>query len=160
LGEIQKIENHLILDVIKWLKSDNDYVIVFILNIVKMFNRLETKEVLLTLLHHPNEKVRIKTIEVLTHFEVYESKYILKSKFEELTLSEKIASFNLLDKVASVEDSTFIVNYTTHQNFEIKHKSLSILKKIDKPFYDKLEKESEDEDYNRIINFLDYSYGA
>ena len=160
LGEIQKIENHLILDVSKWLTSENDFVIIFILNIVKMFNRLETKEILLTLLHHKNEDVRIKAIETLAHFEVVESKYILKSKFAELTLSEKITSFNLLDKVAASEDSTFIVTYTTHENFEIKHKALSILKKIDRPFYDKLEKESEDEDYNRIINFLDYSYGT
>lgn len=159
LGEIQKIENHLILDVSKWLTSDNDYVIIFILNIVKMFNRLETKEILLTLLHHKNVNVRLKAIETLTHFEVAESKYILKSKFAELTLREKVASFDLLAKVASIEDSTFIINYTTDENFEIKHKSLSILKRVDKNLYDKLEKKSEDEDYNKIINFLDYSYG-
>lgn len=159
LGEIEKIENHLILDVSKWLTSENDFVITFILNIVKMFNRLETKEILLTLLHHNNVDVRLKAIETLSHFEVVESKYILKSKFADLTLAEKIASFELLEKVASSEDSTFIINYTTHENFEIKRKALSILKNIDKNLYDKLEKESEDEDYNKIIHFLDYSYG-
>ena len=159
LGEIQKIENHLILDVSKWLTSDNDYVIIFILNIVKMFNRLETKEILLTLLHHKNINVRIKAIETLTHFEVVESKYILKSKFTELSLPEKIASFDLFAKVATIEDNTFIINYITHENFEIKHKALLILKAIDKNLYDKLEKKSENEDYNKIINFLDYSYG-
>lgn len=160
LGEIQKIENHLILDVSRWLKSENDYVIIFILNIVKMFNRLETKEILLTLLHHKNVNVRLKAIETLAHFEVIESKVILKSKFGELTLAEKIASFKLLEKVASIEDSNFVINFTTHQNFEIKHKSLAILKRINQSLYDKLEKISEDEDYNKIINFLDYSYGV
>lgn len=159
LGEIEKIENHLILDVSRWLTSDNDFVIIFILNIVKMFNRLETKEILLTLLHHKNVDVRLKAIETLTHFEVNESKFILKSKFADLTLAEKIASFVLLEKVASEEDSTFVVNYTTHEIFEIKRKALSILKRVDQSLYNKLEKKSEDEDYNKIINFLDYSYG-
>lgn len=160
LGEIQKIENHLIVDVSKWLTSENDYVIIFILNIVKMFNRLETKEILLTLLHHKNVNVRLKAIDTLTHFEVLEAKYILKSKFSELSLAEKIASFDLFEKVCDLEDNTFIINFTTNDNFEIKNKALSILKKIDKPLYDKLEKESEDEDYNRIINFLECSYGT
>ncbi|PQJ78023.1 hypothetical protein [Polaribacter porphyrae] len=159
LGEIEKIENHLILDVSKWLVSDNDYVIIFILNIVKMFNRMETKEILLTLLHHKSKDVRLKAIETVTHFEVLEAKYILKSKFTNMSLKEKIASFLLLEKVASDEDNIFIINYTNHENFEIKHKALSILKRIDKNMYDALEKKSEDEDYNRIINFLDYSYG-
>jgi hypothetical protein len=159
LGEVQKIENHLILDVSKWLSSENDYVVTFILNIVKMFNRLETKEILLTLLHHKNIDVRLKTIEILTHFEVTEAKYILKSKFLNLTLKEKIASFELLEKVASTEDVTFILNYTTDDNFEIKHKALSTLKRIDGNLYNKLEKKSDDEAYNRIIKFIDYSYG-
>lgn len=159
LGEIQKIEDHLILDVSKWLTSENDFVISFILNIVKMFNRLETKEILLTLLHHKNVEVRLKTIEILNHFEVTESKYILKSKYAELTSAEKIASLELLEKLATSEDSPFILNHITDDNFEIKRKALSILKRIDKTSYDNLEKESEDEDYNKIINFLDYSYG-
>jgi hypothetical protein len=160
LGEIQKIENHLILDVSKWLTSENDFVIIFILNIVKMFNRLETKEILLTLLHHKNVEVRLKAIETLSHFEVVESKYILKSKFAELTLAEQIASFKLIEKVGSSEDSPFILNYINDDNFETKHKALLILKNIDKTLYDELEKESEDEDYNKIINFLDVSYGV
>lgn len=160
LGEIQRIENHLILDVSKWLTSENHYVVIFILSIVKMFNRLETKEILLSLLHHQNESVRIKAIEILTHFEVVETKYILKSKFTELSLLEKIASFELLDKVGGLEDSMFVINYINNDNFEIKHKALAVLKKIDINLFDKLEKESEDENYNRIINFLNYSYGS
>ncbi|MBU3010055.1 hypothetical protein KO506_01400 [Polaribacter vadi] len=160
LGEIQKIENHLIIDVSKWLISDNDFVIIFILNVVKMFNRLETKEILLSLLHHGNIEVRLKAIETLIHFEVAESKYILKSKFKELTLSEKKATFKLLNKVATTEDVPFILSNVKNENFEIKHAALLILKRIDVVAYNKLEKVSEeDEDYTKIVNFLDVSYG-
>ena len=77
-----------------------------------------------------------------------------------MTLPEKIASFNLIEKVATIDDSAFIINHTNNENFEIKHKALSILKNVDKNLYDKLEKKSEDEDYNKIINYLDLSYGV
>ena len=160
LREIQKIENHSIIDVSRWLKSKNDFVIIFILNIVQMFNRMETKEILLTLLHHSNAEVRLKAINVLTHFEVTEAKYILKSKFADLTITEKIETFKLLDLVGTEEDSPFVLNFISHANFEIKRKALSVLIKINKTIYDKLEKKSEDKDYNEIINYLDYGYGC
>lgn len=159
LGEMQKIENHEILDLKEWLKSKNDYVVIFILRVVKLFNRLETKEVLLSLIDHSNIEVRLKVIEVLTHFEVIEAKEILKNKIDELSLKEKIAFFKLLTKTATKEDSLLVVDYINHENFELKYKTLRVLKTIDKNLYAKLEKTSDDESYNKIIHFLDYSYG-
>jgi hypothetical protein len=140
LGEIKKFENHEILDVTKWLKSDNWYVVILMLNIVKLFNRLETKDVLLELLEHSNLEVRIKTIEILTYFEVAEAKQILKNKVEELSLKEKNGLFELLEKTATKEDSVFVIDYIDSENFEIKHKALIILKTVDENLYDKLEK--------------------
>lgn len=159
LGEIEKFENQHILDVSKWLKSENDYVIIFILNIVKQFNKLETKDILLDLLHHTNIEIRLKTIEIVTYFEIPEAKEILKNKFLTLTLKEKTALFTLLEKVATKEDSLFVMNHINDNNYEIKYKALTTLKKFDKKLYDKLEKKSEDDSYNEIIHFLDISYG-
>lgn len=159
LGEVEKIENHEILDVVKWLKSENDYVVIFMIRVVQFFNRLETKEVLLDLIHHKNIEVRLKIIDILTHFEVHEAKEILKNKIEELSIKEKIAFFKLLEKIATKEDSLLVLDYINHENFELKYKALRILKKIDENLYNKLEKTSDDESYNKIIHFLDYSYG-
>lgn len=160
LLEIEKFENQHLLEVGKWLKSENDYVILFILNIVKIFNKLETKDVLLELLNHKNIEVRLKTIEVVTYFEIIEAKDILIEKFEDLTFKEKNAFFGLLEKVATEKDSLFVLNHINDTDFEIKSKALTILKKHDKELYNKLEKNSEDESYNRIIQYLDYSYGV
>ena len=159
LGEVEKLENDEITDLAHWLTSDNDYVILFVLNIIKVFNRLETKEQLLNLLHHKNEEVRIKAIDTLTHFEVYEAKEILKNKYETLSIKERIAFYHLFEKTASAEDDMFLVEHITEENFEIKYKALKILSEVNSNLYSKLEKDSDDESYNRIIQFLDYSYG-
>ncbi len=160
LGEVENLENHQINDLGTWLHSDNDYVILFVLNIVKMFNKLENKDYLLELLHHKNKEVRLKTIEVITHFEITEAKEILINKFHEITLKEKIAFFVLLEKIADVNDSSFLINHINDDNFEIKHKALQILQNVNVNLYRKLEKTSEDEAYNKIIKFLDFNYGV
>ncbi len=160
LIEIENFENQHLLEVTKWLKSENDYVILFILNIVKIFNKLETKDILLGLLNHKNEEVRLKTIDVITHFEIVEAKEVLIEKYGRLTFKEKKALFVLLEKTATQKDSLFVINHINDTEFSIKSKALTILKKHDVKLYNKLEKTSEDESYNRIIHFLDYSYGV
>lgn len=159
LGEIEKFD-HQIGDVSKWLRSDNDYVILFVLKIVKLFNCLETKNFLFDLLQHQNIEIRLVTIETLTHFEIPEAKEILKEKINKLSDKELINFFNLLEKTATIQDSLLIIKYVSHPNFEIKHKALKILKSVDENLYNKLEKQSEDNSYNDIINFLDCSYGV
>lgn len=159
LGEVKNIENHEILELEKWLKSENDYVVIFILKVVKFFNRLETKDVILEKLEHKNIDVRLIALDVLTHFEIAETKEILIPKFDVISTKEQIAFFKLLEKTATIEDSVFVIDHISNENFEIKYKALSILKNVDVNLYDKLEKTSEDENYNKIINFLDVSYG-
>lgn len=159
LGKIQNFENHDILDITKWLKSENDYVVIFMFSIIKFFNKIETTDIVLDLLKHQNLEIRLKSIEILTHFEVVKAKEILISKIETLTLKEKIGLFGLLEKTATTEDSLFVIDFISNTNFELKYKALKILKTVDKNLYDKLEKTSEDESYNKIINFLDYSNG-
>lgn len=146
-------------DLTKWLNSKNDYVVLFILNIVKALNRLETKELLLELLNHENEEVRLKVISVLTHFEVHEAKSILTNKIHILSLKETQFFFEYLTKVATQEDVPFVLSYTNNPNFDIKLKALQILQKVDYEQYNNLEKESENDDYNRIVEYLDASYG-
>ncbi|WP_143032727.1 hypothetical protein [Polaribacter dokdonensis] len=160
LLEIEKFDNQNILEVDKWLKSDNIYVILFILNIVKIFNKLETKNILLELIFHKNEVVRLKTLDVVIHFEIIEAKDLLINNYDKLSLKEKVLLFKLLEKVATQNDVPFLLNYITDTNFEIKSKALFILRKIDETVYENLEKVLEDVDYNRIIKFLDYQYGV
>ncbi|UAM99629.1 hypothetical protein K8354_07445 [Polaribacter litorisediminis] len=160
LGEIKKIEDRKIKDISKWLKSENEYVVLFVLTLVKHFNLLDTKEIMLSLLNHANLEIKLKTIETLTYFEIVEAKEILKNRYSDLTIKEKLAFFNLLEKTATKKDTLFAVSHIDNDHFEIRYKALCILKKIDVNLYDKLEKKSEDEAHNKIIHFIDYSYGV
>jgi hypothetical protein len=160
LGEIQKFDDSKIKDISKWLESENEYVVMFILSLVKIYNLLETKDILLTLLEHPVIAVRLRTIDVLAHFEVVEAKEILKKKFLTLEKKEKLGFFKLLEKTATIEDSTFAMRFVNDEIFEIRYKALRILRKVDANLYNRLEKTSEDEAYNKIIKFIDYSYGV
>jgi hypothetical protein len=160
LGKIQNFEDHEILDISKWLQSENDYVVIFMFSIVKIFNKFDTRDLILDALNHKNLEVRLKAIDVLTHFEIEEAKGILKNKIEELSIKEKVAFFIFLEKTASEEDRLFLLDHINHDNFEIKYKALKILKTIDSSLFSKLEKTSDDESYNKIIHFLDYSYGV
>jgi hypothetical protein len=160
LGKIQNFEDHEILDITKWLKSENDYVVIFMFSIAKIFNKFDTKDLILNALNHRNLEVRLKAIDVLTHFEIKETKGILKNKIEQLSIKEKIAFFVFLEKTASEEDRLFLIDHINHENFDIKYKALKILNTIDNSLFNKLEKTSEDESYNKIIKFLDYSYGV
>lgn len=160
LGEIKKIDDSKTKDILNWLKSENDYVVLFVLSIVKLFNLLETKEIMLSLLQHANMDIKLKTIEILAYFEIVEAKEILINKYGTLSIKEKLAFFDLLEKTATKEDALFAMSHIEDENFEIRYKALCILKKVDTSLYEKLEKNSEDESHNKIIHFIDYSYGV
>jgi len=160
LGEVENFEYDETLDLKKWLESNNDYVVLFVLNIVKLFNRLETKDTLIDLLQHKNAEIRIKTIDIITHFEILEAKEFIIQRFSEISDKEKVAFFKYLEKVAKNEDAMFLIEHVNSNNFEIKHRALKILKRVDVNLYNKLEKNSEDAEYNRIIDYLDVSYGV
>lgn len=160
LGKIEHIKNNELIDVSKWLQSENDYVVMFMLTIVKLYNKLETTALLLDKLNHQNIEIRVRVIKLLAHFEVVEAKNILKIKFDKLSLKEQLAFFELLEKTATEEDTIFIINHIGSTNFEIMYKALRILKTINENLFDKLEKTSDDESYNEIIHFLDVSHGV
>lgn len=160
LGEVENLENQELIEVEQWLKSENDYVIIFVLSIVQMFNRLETKESLLELLSHKNEEVRLKSLEVITRFEILEAKELLLNKYDELTIKEKIQFFIYLEKMGTSDDVMFLLDNVNNEEFEIQYRALQILKKVDTNFFNKLEKKSDDEEYNRIVEFLEVSYGS
>ena len=146
-------------DIKRWLKSNNDYVILFTLNIIYNFNRIETKEDLLLLLNHSNEIIRIKTIEIFSKFEFEEAKNILKENYTNLSINEKYAFWNYLKKIVILEDTSFILKHLKDADFEVKHIALEILFAINKEEFNLLEHNSNDETLNKIIHFINHNYG-
>lgn len=159
LGQLKKFDDQEMPDISNWLKSNNDYVILFSLNIVSLFNRIETKDELLLLLNHENEIIRIKAIELLSKFEFIEAKSILINNYENLTKKEKIVFWNFLKEIATKEDSTFVLKHINEESFEVKVIALEILVSINKKEYKLLEENSNDASLNKIIHFLNRNYG-
>lgn len=159
LGQLKNFNDQEISDISKWLKSDNDYVILFTLNIVNLFNRLETKNELLLLLNHNNETIRTKAIELLSKFEIIDAKPILKDNYSNLSTKEKLAFWDFLKFNADTKDTSFILKHLNEDNFEVKHKLLKILRSINEEEFKLLDSNTNDEPLNKIIHFINYNYG-
>jgi len=83
LEELQKFENQQLPDITLWLKSTNDSVVIFALKLAKIYNQFGMKDVLIDLLTHKSEKVRLELIPVLNYLNVIEAKEVLKGDFSQ-----------------------------------------------------------------------------
>ncbi len=159
LNELKNFNSLELPDISNWLKLENDYVLIFILNVIKIFNRIDAKEELLDLLNHQNSDIRVKVIDLLDHFEITEANPKLKERYNNLTHKEKSVFFNLIEKTATIEDTSFLKKFVYQETFEIKFKALKILKGINQKEYNLISKESRNIESNEIIHFLNSSYG-
>lgn len=128
LEVLQRFDEQEIPDINPWLKSTNDSVAVFAIKLAKIYNQFEAKDTLLELLSHPQKKIRVEAIHVLSHLQVFEAKEALKSNFDKLSLEEQIAFFKLLENVFETSDESFLLKHIQHKNFEIKVSALKIFK--------------------------------
>jgi len=155
LEELQKFENQQIPDITLWLKSKNEYVVIFALKLAKIYNQFEMSEVLLDLLNHKSEKVRLELIPVLSHLYVVDAKEILKNNFSKSSIDEKIVFFKLLENLADVNDEPFILEHIHHENFEIKFSALKILKNCNINTFKSLELIPSESEFVKIVKFIE-----
>lgn len=154
LEELQKIDNQELVDVSDWLKSDNFYVVIFAIKLVKIYNKFEMKEPILNLLNHPNENVRIELFPVLSHLHIIESKEVLKDKFYELSQEEQFLFFKLLEELADKDDESFIEQQLNHSNFEIRLLALKLLKYLNETKFNQLETSSNDAEFETLVKYV------
>ena len=155
LEVLQKFDDQEIPDIKPWLKSTNDFVVIFALKLAKIYNQFEVKEALIELLNHKNKKIRIDAIHVLSELQVIEAKDILKNKFEKLDIEEQIAFFKMLENSYESTDQSFLLEHVTHKNFEIKLAALKILKIINIEKFTTLKEESVEPEYLKIYKFVE-----
>ncbi|MBE0423623.1 MAG: hypothetical protein IBX66_06755 [Lutibacter sp.] len=157
LEVLQRFDEQEIPDINPWLKSANDSVVVFALKLAKIYNQFEVKDALIDLLAHPQKKIRVDAIHVLSHLQVFEAKTVLKNNFDILSKEEQIEFFKLLENLCETGDEPFLLTQTTHQNFEIKLSALKILKTLSNEKFKDLKDFSTDADYVKIYEFLAYN---
>lgn len=157
LEVLQRFDEQEIPNINPWLKSTNGSVVAFALKLAKIYNQFEAKDAILELLAHPQKKIRVDAIHVLSHLQVFEAKDILKNNFGKLSLEEQIEFFKLLENMAETGDESFLLAHTTHQNFEIKLSALKIIKSLADEKFKSLKHFSTDDDYIKIYEFLAYN---
>lgn len=155
LEVLQRFEDQEIQDINPWLKSENNSVVALALKLAKIYNQFEAKDAIMELLAHPQKKIRVDAIQVLSHLQVFEAKDILKNNFDKLSQEEQIEFFKMLENMVEPSDESFLLAHTTHQNFEIKLSALKILKILAVEKFKSLKDSSTDDDYIKIYEFLE-----
>lgn len=154
LSVLNKFENQKIIGVENWLKSTNISVILFVLKLCRIYNLFEFKESILTLLKHKNKEVKIEVINLLSYFQVYEAKDVLKKSYDKLSVEERMVFFEMIEKLPEKEDLPFVLKYITDNNFQIKVSALRVLKILDLENFKKIETTKVDSEYKKIIDFV------
>lgn len=154
LEVLQKFDDQEICDIRPWLKSANDYVVIFALKLAKTYNQFEVKDVLIDLLSHKSQSIRVQVIPVLSHLHVIEAKKVLKTNFNERSLEEQISFFKMLEDMSDIEDESFLLEHAFHKNFEIKFSAFKIMKFLNMEKLESLVLKSGDLDFNRMLKFV------
>ncbi|WP_417799876.1 hypothetical protein [Tenacibaculum sp.] len=155
LGALQEMKTQEVPDTRKWLRSQNSYVVLLALDLVRGYNLRENQEELLQLIQHQNSKVRLKTIHVLNHLYITEAKELLINAYETLTVKEQIAVFELLENMGAIEEESFVLKHITSHIFEIKVLALKILKQINTPKFLGVKNEMSRLGNFKLIDFLE-----
>lgn len=125
---LSKFDDQQISDIKPWLKSSNDTVVLFAIKLAQIYNQFGVKDELLELLSHESKKIRVKVIEVLANLYAVEAKEILKANFNDISLEEKIAFFELLESLHEASDEAFVEKHIFNKNFDIRLIALKVLK--------------------------------
>ena len=150
-----KIDDQTMPDVSEWLHSSNDFVVLFTLELVKFYNLVNTKEILLKLIYHQSSEIRFKTIEVLNHFYISEAKKPLLALYKKLSKKEQIAVFKMLENMADEEDQSFILKHLNSEVFEIKIMAVRILKRINVDEFQEFKTNTKNISNKEIIRFIE-----
>lgn len=133
IEEIQSIRNEEIPDLTQWLKSENEYVVIFALKLVKLFNQIQTQDLLLKLIMHPSKLVRKNAIAVLEYFKIDESKTLLKQIFSKSDIDTQRNIIQALANLSNEEDVPFFESQLNNADVEISYLACKAIQEL-KPF--------------------------
>lgn len=155
LEVLQLNKNQKVTDIKSWLKSPNESVVFFALKLAKIYNQYGVKDELIALLNHKNVRIRVDVIPLLSHLSIIEAKIILKNNFEELSLEEQIAFFEMMENVYEKTDKPFIMEHILNSNFEIKFSALKILKNLNIDEFNCFKDLTSEPEFVRIVKYIE-----
>ena len=114
-----------------WLTSNNKYVVLFALRLIKYYNQNDANTSLVQLVKHRNNQIKIETIACIKEFNVVESLDTLKLVFWNCSTDVKIAILDTIGYIGSEGDIEFLSLIDKKElNFSVKSKALSSINVI------------------------------
>lgn len=151
---LKSFQDQEIRDVSSWLVSENKYVVMFALKLVKIYNLYDMENNTLQLLEDGSKEIRIDAIKVLLFLNSVIARDIIVAKFDTLSLEEQIVFFQELQHIALPSDIAFIKSHVDSDCFEIKLEALELLNSLDIKVYKEVVKVMVDKDSQNIIKYL------
>ncbi len=109
-----------------WLTSNNKYVVLFALRLIKYYNQNDANTSLIELVKHKNNQIKEEAIACIKEFNVTESLDTLKLVFWNCSVDVKIAILDAIAHIGSEADIEFLNLIDKKElNFSVKSKALS-----------------------------------
>lgn len=116
-------------DLIRWLQSKNDTVIIFTLRIIETYQLFNLHDVCEKCLYHNNENVRLQTIKTITAIGNHTTGSILIERFEHESMNVRLHILEQLSFVANKEHIFFLLELQNQSNELIQLKAAKALAK-------------------------------
>ncbi len=92
----------------KWLKSVNDYVVIFALKLVEVFQQYHAHDDAAMCLQHKNEKVRSQAIKTLCTIATETTPQLLTSIYQKESYNNKLKILSALGSIATASELAFL----------------------------------------------------
>lgn len=114
-----------------WLTSNNKYVVLFALRLIKYYNQNDANTSLIELVKHKNNQIKEEAIACIKEFNVTASLDTLKLVFWNCTVDVKITILDAIAQIGSETDVEFLNLIEKKElNFSVKSKALSSINSI------------------------------
>lgn len=114
-----------------WLTSNNKYVVLFALRLIKYYNQNDADESLIELVKHKNKQIKEEAIACIKEFNITAALDTLKLVFWNCSTEIKIAILGTIGEIGSTEDIEFLQLMDKKElNFAVKSKAISSINAI------------------------------
>lgn len=114
-----------------WLTSNNKYVVLFALRLLKFYNQNDASDSLIALIKHKNNQIKEEAIACIKEFNITAALDTLKLVFWNSSVEIKIAILGAIGEIGAVEDIEFLQLIEKKElNFSVKSKAISSINAI------------------------------
>lgn len=115
-----------------WLTSNNSYVVLFALRLIKFYKQNDANKSLIELIKHKNNQIKQEAIECIKEFHVLEALETLKIVFWKSSTDLKISILDTIGSLGTEKDIEFLeLIEKKESNFYVKSKALNSINTID-----------------------------